>query len=202
MSTAIERISIDAPYGSDVVADARPAIGWVTRSEADGWRQARAELELRLGDGVQTHVVEGRDSVRVPWPFAPLAPREEAELRVRVTGTDGAASDWSAPRRVVAGFLADGEWLARTVAVAAPEGLAEPAVLRRDFDVDGEVRRATLYATAVGVYQAAVNGADVDDQVMKPGWTPFQARTVHETTDVTALLTQGANAIALRIANA
>ena len=78
MSTAIERISIDAPYGSDVVADARPAIGWVTRSEADGWRQARAELELRLGDGVQTHVVEGRDSVRVPWPFAPLAPRPRA----------------------------------------------------------------------------------------------------------------------------
>ena len=38
MSTAIERISIDAPYGSDMVADARPAIGWVTRSEADGWR--------------------------------------------------------------------------------------------------------------------------------------------------------------------
>lgn len=202
MSTAIERISIDAPYGSDVVADARPAIGWVTRSEADGWRQARAELELRLGDGVQTHVVEGRDSVRVPWPFAPLAPREEAELRVRVTGTDGAASDWSAPRRIVAGFLADGEWTAPTVAVAAPEAPAEPAVLRREFAVDGEVRRATLYATAVGVYQAAINGADVDDQVMKPGWTPFQARTVHETTDVTALLAQGANAIALRVAGA
>ena len=202
MSTAIERISIDAPYGSDVVSDPRPAIGWATRSDADGWHQARAELELRRGDDVQAHVIEGRDSVRVPWPFAPLAPREEAELRVRVTGADGVASEWSAPRRVVAGFLADGEWLARTIAVAAPEGVAEPAVLRREFDVDGEVRRATLYATAVGVYQAAVNGADVDDQVMKPGWTPFQARTVHETTDVTALLTQGANAIALRIAGA
>ena len=123
MSTAIERISIDAPYGSDVVADARPAIGWVTRSEADGWRQARAELELRLGDGVQTHVVEGRDSVRVPWPFAPLAPREEAELRVRVTGTDGAASDWSAPRRIVAGFLADGEWTARKMPTRSVEEL-------------------------------------------------------------------------------
>ena len=35
------------------------------------------------------------------------------------------------------------------------------------------VSRATLYATAVGVYQAAVNGTDVDDQVMKPGWTPY-----------------------------
>ena len=46
--------------------------------------------------------------------------------------------------------------------------------------------RATLYATAVGVYQVALNGTDVDDQVMKPGWTPFQYRTIHETTDVTA----------------
>ena len=55
MSTAIERISIDAPYGSDVVADARPAIGWVTRSEADGWRQARAEADFA---GLLPHLAE------------------------------------------------------------------------------------------------------------------------------------------------
>ena len=202
MSTRIVRVEVDAPYGSDVVATAGPAIGWVTEADADGWRQARAELELTAADGTQEHAVDGRSSVRVPWPFRALTPREEVSLRVRVTGVDGEASEWSAPRRIVAGFLAEGEWLARTIAVAAPAGPAEPAVLRREVAVSGDVRRATLYATAVGVYQAAVNGADVDDQTLKPGWTPFQARTVHETTDVTTLLRAGVNEIAVRLAGA
>ncbi|UYO96594.1 glycoside hydrolase family 78 protein [Microbacterium sp. M28] len=202
MNTRITRVEVDAPYGSDVVATAHPAIGWTTETDVTGWRQARAELELTTADGTQQHVVDGRRSVRVPWPFRTLSPREEVSLRVRVTGVDGAASEWSAPRRIVAGFLADGEWQAQTVAVAKPSGAAEPAVLRRAFAVDGDVRSATLYATAVGVYQAAVNGADVDDQVLKPGWTPFHTRTVHETTDVTALVTAGPNEISVRLAGA
>ena len=202
MTPTVVRVDADAPYGSDTVAVADPAIGWVTETDAQGWAQARAELELTGADAAQTHVVSGRDCVRVRWPFRPLRPREEVSLRVRVTGADGVFSPWSAPRRIVAGFLAEGEWRARTIAVAAPAVHAEPAVLRREFAVDGEVRRATLYATAVGVYQAAMNGADVDDQVLKPGWTPFRSRTVHETTDVTRLLSPGANAIAVRLAGA
>jgi alpha-L-rhamnosidase len=202
MSLVIERVTIDAPYGSDMVAVPEPVIGWVTGTDAPGWTQVRAELELGGAGDVQEHVIEGRDSVRVRWPFRPLGPRDEVTLRVRVTGSDGETSEWSEPRRIVAGFLAEGEWQASSIAVAAPEGHAQPAMLRRDFEVDGEVRRATLYATAVGVYQAAVNGADVDDQVLKPGWTPYQARTVHETTDVTRLLQQGENELLVRMAGA
>ncbi|MFB7251309.1 family 78 glycoside hydrolase catalytic domain [Microbacterium sp. NPDC056234] len=202
MSIRIVRIDVDAPHGSDLVATPGPAIGWVTEADAEGWHQASAELSLTTAEGTQQHVVEGRRSVRVAWPFRPLAPREEVSLRVRVTGVDGETSEWSAARRIVAGFLAEEEWRARTIAAAAPSVPAEPAVLRRAISVSSDVRRATLYATAVGVYQAAVNGTDVDDQVLKPGWTPFQARTVHETTDVTALLRSGANEITVRLAGA
>nr|WP_314845447.1 family 78 glycoside hydrolase catalytic domain [uncultured Microbacterium sp.] len=202
MTLTVARVTVDAPFGSDAVAVAAPTIGWVTETDTQGWTQRSAELELERGGEVQAHVVDGRQSVRLRWPFRDLAPREEAHLRVRVTGADGIVSEWSEPQRIVAGFLADGEWEARTIAVAAPSGHAEPATLRGAFVLDGEVRRATLYATAVGAYQAAVNGADVDDQVMKPGWTAFQARTVHETTDVTALLHPGDNALTVRLAGA
>ncbi|MGW8482124.1 family 78 glycoside hydrolase catalytic domain [Microbacterium sp. NPDC055903] len=202
MTLTVARVDVDAPYGSEATPTPTPAIGWATETDTGGWTQASADLELEAGDGVQTHTVEGREAVRIAWPFHPLRPREEARLRVRVTGADGIRSEWSEPQRIVAGFLADGEWEAQTIAVAAPAGHAEPAVLRRIFTATGEVRRATLYATAVGVYQAAVNGTDVDDQVLKPGWTPFHTRTVHETTDVTALLTEGENTLAVRIAGA
>ncbi|WP_345800592.1 family 78 glycoside hydrolase catalytic domain [Microbacterium sp. AZCO] len=202
MSHPTPRVVIEAPYRSDVVPSPTPAIGWITETDAAGWMQARAELSLERAGGTESHTVEGRTSTQVAWPFAALSPREEVTLRVRVTGEDGLAGEWSEPRRIVAGFLGDGEWRAATIGLAAPEADAQPGCLRAEFDVTGDVRRATLYATAVGVYQAAVNGTDVDDQVMKPGWTPYLRRTIHETTDVTDLLAPGRNAIGVRLAGA
>ena len=202
MSSPVPHIVIDAPYRSDVVASPAPEIGWRTETDIPGWLQAGAEVEVTRAGEVSSHRVDGRASTRVAWPFAPLAAREEASLRVRVTGVDGALGDWSEPRRVVAGFLAEGEWQAVTIGLAAPAANAQPAYLRTEFDVTGPVARATLYATALGVYQVAIDGVDVDDQVMKPGWTPYAHRTIHETTDVTALVAEGRNAIGVRLAGA
>lgn len=202
MSKPIARIVIEAPYRSDVVATPEPRIGWRTETDAPDWIQAGAELELVRPAGTQTHRIDGRDSHAVAWPFEPLAPREEVALRVRVTGQDGVEGAWSEPRRIVGGFLADGEWTAETVGLADPGRDAQPAYLRTEFEPAGPIRRATLYATAVGAYQVAINGADVDDQVMKPGWTPYRQRTIHETTDVTALVTEGRNALGVRLAGA
>ncbi|WP_448256351.1 family 78 glycoside hydrolase catalytic domain [Microbacterium aurum] len=198
----ISRILVDAPYGSDYVASAQPIIGWMTEAASTGWRQARAELELTSRGNTHSAVIEGSASNQIPWPFPALASRDEAKLRVRVTGVDDAVSEWSAPRIIRAAFLAEGEWRAATIALAAPQKHAEPAYLRTEFDVSGTVARATLYATAVGVYQVAINGTDVDDQVMKPGWTPFHTRTVHETTDVTSLIGTGRAALGVRLAGA
>lgn len=202
MTEPTAHIVIEAPYRSDVVPTPAPTIGWRTETETPGWLQATAELELTRGERIETHRITGGAATQVPWPFAPLAPGEQVALRVRVTGEDGVAGGWSAPRRIVAGFLGDGQWRAATIGLADPAGPAQPAYLRREFDVRSPVARGTLYATAVGVYQVAINGDDVDDQVMKPGWTPYPQRTIHETTDVTALLRPGRNAIGVRLAGA
>ena len=203
MSTpVVSRVSTDAPYRSDIVPSAEPRLGWIVESETTDWSQASAEVELTRPSGTETVTVDGRESTRVAWPFAPLAPREDTSLRVRVTGTDGVVGEWSEPRRVFAGFLAEDEWSATPIGLRDPSAIAQPAYLRTEFDVAGDLVRATLYATAVGVYQASIGGTDVDDQVMKPGWTPFAARTIHETTDVTASLAPGRNAIGIRLAGA
>ena len=198
----VPTVVTDAPYGSDVVASPAPELGWRTETTTPGWLQAGAEIELSRAGDVATHHIEGRAATRIAWPFAPLAPREQVSLRVRVTGEDGAQGEWSAPRRVVAGFLGADEWQAATIGLASPSETAQPAYLRTEFEATGPIARATLYATAVGVYQVAIGGADVDDQVMKPGWTPYEQRTIHETTDVTALVAEGRNAIGVRLAGA
>jgi len=202
-SAAITALAPRAEYRSDTpfTASSTPRLSWSTETEREGWLQASAELELTRAGAVSTHEVTGRDSVLLDWPFVAIEPREAVSLRVRVIGEDGDASDWSAPRELVGGQLADGEWTANQIGLD-DEAPKHPARLRTEFAVDGDVARATLYATAHGAYQIEINGALVDDQILKPGWTSYQWRLTHETTDVTALLARGANAIGIDVAGA
>lgn len=184
------------------VADARPLLSWKTTAVASDWEQARAELrlvDLQTGSE-QAASVEGSESVFIGWPFDDLQPRSRFTLSVRVFGADASRSDWSEPLPLVAAFLGDEEWTAQLIGAATPREVALPALLRSEFEVTGPVRSAVLYATAHGVYQAEINGREVDDEVLKPGWTPYQYRLIHETTEVTDLLTQGTNAIGFAIA--
>lgn len=197
-SLAVNRIKLGQNLGSSDVSSPSPDISWTTSTAIANWTQAGAEIEL---DGTETAPIAGDDSVNVPWPFAPLEPRSSHSIRVQVTGADGATSPWSAPVPVFAAFLGAGEWSAQMIGLREPAKIAQVAMLRHEFQLPGRpISRATLYATAFGVYDVYINGTDVDDQVLKPGWTPYRGRIVHETTNVSELLRPGTNAIGVVLA--
>ena len=76
------------------------------------------------------------------------------------------------------------------------------AQLRRAFPVKPGVRRATLYATALGLYTFQLNGGRVGGDFFTPGWTDFARRVYCHTYDVTALLRPGQeNALGAQLSN-
>ena len=72
-------------------------------------------------------------------------------------------------------------------------------MLYKDFVVQGNVKKARLYATALGVYEAEINGEPVDDTYFHPGWTNYRKRLQYQTCAVT--LHSGKNRVALTLAN-
>lgn len=192
-------LTVEAARPGDPVSHPRPVISWRIEAADATWRQHTAELRWESAGLVAVARHQGEERLRVDWPFAPLSARQRGDLRVRVAGKDGAFGDWSDPVTVIAGFLGDGEWNAEWIGHPRPERHAQPTILSHTFNASNVVR-ATLYATAVGSYQATVNGTDVDDHVLKPGWTPFDKRTVYDTTDVTTLVHDGANTMTFRLA--
>lgn len=53
------------------------------------------------------------------------------------------------------------------------------------------VKRATLYATALGLYECRLNGAKVGGDEFAPGWTEYAKRVEHRTYDVTPMVRAG-----------
>ena len=51
-----------------------------------------------------------------------------------------------------------------------------------------DVKKATLYITAYGVYEAYINGKRVGDYLLAPGWTEYFHRLQYQTYDVTDML--------------
>lgn len=188
-------------YGDEahLVPESMPRISWITETDAPNWRQEAAELRLTLEGREHTARIDGEESTHVEWPFERLQARAQGELRVRVLGPDG-WSEWSQPSSFLTSFLDEGEWCAQFIGLPNPPRHATPFLARGRFTVRQGLRRATWYGTAQGVYQAWVNSREVDDQILKPGWTPYQFRIIHETSDVTELLSVGDNVLGLAVA--
>lgn len=61
-------------------------------------------------------------------------------------------------------------------------------VFSRSFQLNQAVVSAALSVTALGVYEASINGCRVGEFVLAPGWTAYEKRLQIQTYDVTKLL--------------
>ncbi|MBN1631189.1 MAG: family 78 glycoside hydrolase catalytic domain [Thermoleophilia bacterium] len=73
--------------------------------------------------------------------------------------------------------------------------------LVRTFTCAGRPTRARLYATAHGVYETHVNGRKAGDNLLAPETSSYQERLYYQTYDVTGLLREGENQIAVTLAD-
>ncbi|WP_216326472.1 alpha-L-rhamnosidase [Deinococcus aestuarii] len=182
------------------VASPTPLLSWRVASASAGWMQSGYEIECRDASGTRTTGrISSSDFVLVPWPFAPLASRERVEVRVRAWNAEDAPTGWSATLDVEAGLLQPEDWTARFVAPEFSEGPAP--LLRREFDVRSGLTSARLYVTALGVYEAQLNGERVGDHVLAPGWTSYDHRLRYQTFDLTGRLREGRNALGVMLGN-
>ena len=84
--------------------------------------------------------------------------------------------------------------------ICPAQDLGDPAaVFGTSFVSKKEVSQATLTITALGVYEAKLNGKRVGQFVMAPGWTSYHKRLQYQEYDITDLLATGQNEIEVTV---
>jgi len=86
------------------------------------------------------------------------------------------------------------QWISSTI--QGDEKTLTPApYLRKEFWLDRPPVKATLQITALGLYEAQLNGRKVGDRALAPGWMDYSTRVPLQSYDIAALLNQGKNVI-------
>lgn len=59
---------------------------------------------------------------------------------------------------------------------------------KREFKINGKAKKVTLTLTAIGVYEARINGERVGDFILAPGLTAYEHRLQYQTYDITSMI--------------
>ncbi len=194
-----------------------PRFSWALRGDETAERQTAYRLVVGTDEGA---VAEGSgdiwDSGKIVSDRTGLIPYggprlpDASKLYWSVMVWDAAdRSAISAPATIFTGLAADAwkaRWIARYFVLPAGREVptdniydnkwqARPAdYLRKGFKAT-KPRQALLYVTALGLYEAYINGVKIGDDVMAPGWTDYHRRVEYQVHDVTEALREGDNVI-------
>jgi len=201
---------LENPLGIDQV---RPRLSWRLRSDRQGVKQVAYQIrvassakKLSVGDADlwDSGRVASDQSLFVEYSGVPLSSGRKCFWNVSVWAPESETPVQSETASWTMGLLDESDWSADYISYQDPspvfdktDELLLPAArqYRRPFDVEKKVVRATVYATALGIYELHLNGERVGDAYFAPGWTDYLQRAYYNTYDVTDLVQEGENVI-------
>ncbi|HWH68380.1 MAG TPA: family 78 glycoside hydrolase catalytic domain, partial [Candidatus Sulfotelmatobacter sp.] len=204
------------PLGID---ETQPRLTWLVESSERGQRQTAYQilvasdektLKADRGDLWDSGKVISGETVNIVYQGKPLTSRQLCYWKVQVWDKDGKVSGWSQPARWSVGLLQPQDWQAQYISFRDTTPVFKDAKslflpparqYRKEFSASKSLRRATIYATALGIYELHLNGQRVGDVCFAPGWTDYHQRAYYQTLDVTPLVKKGANAFGAWVAD-
>jgi alpha-L-rhamnosidase len=202
------------PQSIDV---ARPRLSWVVHSEERGQKQtayqilvASSETNLNndIGDLWDSKKIYSDQSVNVVYKGVKLRSRIRCFWKVRIWDKDGVLSHWSPAGFWTMGLLSSGDIKAKWIGLDTSPFNRHPNLhlppcpyFRKAFDVNRDIQRATVYVSALGLFELYLNGHRVGRDHFTPGWTNYRKRVYYLTYGVTELIRHGPNVVGAILAN-
>ncbi|MDB5088786.1 MAG: alpha-L-rhamnosidase [Mucilaginibacter sp.] len=141
--------------------------------------------------------------------------------KVKVWDNKNNTSSWSQIARWQMGLLERKDWMsAKWIAyqvlpdkdrivpaihgngnLALGKGKDVLPLLRKNFTVDKPIKKASIFISGLGHFEARINGEKVGDHFLDPGWTNYDKQALYVSFDITSQIKPGANAIGVLLGN-
>ncbi|WP_405290917.1 family 78 glycoside hydrolase catalytic domain [Algibacter sp. Ld11] len=153
---------------------------------------------------------ETSQSTWVKYHGEALQSRQKVYWQVKYWNQDEKESDWSDINHFELGLLENADWKAKWIGLDTAKDsirgrgkvlIHKPQYLRKGFELSSDVAAARLYITAKGVFDVSINGQNVSDDAMSPGFTTYDKRIETLTYNVTDFIESGENTIGVELAS-
>jgi alpha-L-rhamnosidase len=162
-------------------------------------------LHKNIGDMWDSGKVSLENNYAIAYGGAYLSSRQELFWKVKVWDKNDLESEWSDVASWEMGLLEQNDWKAHWIGqgdTADCNKSAAPQVAR-DFQVSDvkKVAKARAYVSGLGLFQASMNGVQLDDTLFNPGESDYSKTVYYVTYDITQQLKSGTNAFGILIGN-
>ena len=169
---------------------------------------SKEKLAQNVGDVWDSGIVSSDQSHLVKYAGGRLKSNSFYYWKVSVE-TNKSKPSWSESSYWSMGLLNENDWKSRWIgADKAMEWDSETQFsrlsaryLRKEFNVNKEVKRAVVHIAGLGLYELFVNGDRVGDQVLAPAPTDYNKTILYNSYDVTSLLQSNDNALGVTLGN-
>lgn len=195
---------LTSPLG---VNTATPRFSWKNGGE---WIAAQSAYEILVGtdslaivngnaDLWNTGKTDSDASVLVRYDGTKLNPRSQAWWKVRVWNEKGTPSPWSDVARFGIGIIENTAKPLQGQYIAMPSDKSDPRapILRRTMTLEDLKGHVMAHINSLGYHELYVNGVKASDLVLSPGVSQLGKRSLIVTYDITPLVKEGDNDIAL-----
>ena len=138
-------------------------------------------------------------SMRAAWGGVPVADRTKVVWKIRLWDETGATGEWAEAHFETGIGKWQAQWITGNYTVNKKRRYPVDC-FRKAFSA-ADIRKARLYITACGLYEARLNGQRVGDFILAPGITDYRKRVQYQSYDVTGLLKDGENILSVQLAD-
>ena len=216
--TEVSTLKVEMQENPEGVATANPRFSWQISSLTPDLVQqsyqiqvARTEKDLKDERNLvwDSGMVESDLSVLIPYEGDDLLSRGEYYWRVKVICNHGETA-WSDINHWSMALLNKSEWQAEWIGEDALSNPGETAsgntrlaarYLRKQFTAEKRVKRAMLYISGLGSYEAYLNGKRVSEDVFAPMVSWYPERVYYNVYNVTSLVQKKENLLGVKLGN-
>ncbi len=205
--------NVEQQFHPQALATNQPHFSWNYETDAQNVIQTSYQVivastfenvQKGIGDLWDSHVVKSSQMLYIPYEGTALKSRDKAYWKViaTVTANGKRTKVESDIQSFEISLLNQEDWQAKWIGhefdddVLVGHTRLAARYLRKEFELQNEIKEARLYVSGMGVYSAYLNGQEVaPEELLKPTLSWYPKRVYFNTYDVTEMLREGENAI-------